>query len=334
MVRDALKLVELKAKEKNVKLIMEADDGIPTDIYSDPSRLRQILLNFMSNSVKFSKNDSTLTVEMKMEEVEGQKSIKFAVCDKVIGIPYESIGKVFLPFQQADNSTTREYGGTGLGLPICVYLSTILQGFVHVDSTVDKGSAFSCVIPCIVSQQEGDDAVDVFEKLEGDELALLRNQRFLLYDTSNISLKMITSILFNFKCSEVETCVTQEEANGMVFTAFQDAPFTVLLMHCEPDECKDLMREICLEPTVRKSLLVMTIVRDTNDDDVRSMLKYQQSDISYQKPVKRIKEDYMHLDQHQEFSSIPNCVLMKARSGRHLYGDGTEIPEARSTESK
>eukprot|EP01083_Nonionella_stella_P267451 903512_1 len=127
MVRDALKLVELKAKEKNVKLIMEADDGIPTDIYSDPSRLRQILLNFMSNSVKFSKNDSTLTVEMKMEEVEGQKSIKFAVCDKVIGIPYESIGKVFLPFQQADNSTTREYGGTGLGLPICVYLSTILQ---------------------------------------------------------------------------------------------------------------------------------------------------------------------------------------------------------------
>eukprot|EP01083_Nonionella_stella_P100749 284549_1 len=138
----------------------------------------------MSNSVKFCKNDSTLTVEMKMEEVEGQKSIKFAVCDKVIGIPYESIGKVFLPFQQADNSTTREYGGTGLGLPICVYLSTILQ---------------------------------------------------------------------------------------------------------EPDECKDLMREICLEPTVRKSLLVMTIVRDTNDDDVRSMLKYQQSDISYQKPVKRIK---------------------------------------------
>eukprot|EP01083_Nonionella_stella_P203383 742136_1 len=154
IVKEAMQLVESQASERDIDLSMEVDESVPLKVFSDPVRVRQIMLNFLSNALKFSKDNSTIFCSVHVVETQSEKTLRFLVSDNGIGIPYEKMGKVFLPFQQADNTTTREYGGTGLGLAICVYLASILQGFIKVDSTVGEGSTFSFSIPCVSTMAE------------------------------------------------------------------------------------------------------------------------------------------------------------------------------------
>jgi PAS domain S-box-containing protein len=142
-----LHLFEPKIEEKNLKLVKEYDVRIPSVLVGDPVRLHQIILNLVSNAVKFT-TDGKITVSTKLlDEKEETVTIEFAVSDTGIGIPGSKINKIFDNFQQASSATSRLYGGTGLGLAIVKQLVEPQGGTIRVKSKPREGSTFSFILP-------------------------------------------------------------------------------------------------------------------------------------------------------------------------------------------
>ncbi|MFM9950601.1 MAG: ATP-binding protein [Saprospiraceae bacterium] len=141
-----LHLFETKIQEKNLTLVKEYDHKIPEVLVGDPVRLHQIILNLVSNAVKFTtKGKITISVRLLSEDDE-QATIGFAITDTGIGIPENKIENIFENFQQASSATSRLYGGTGLGLAIAKQLVEQQDGSIHVKSKIDEGSTFSFIL--------------------------------------------------------------------------------------------------------------------------------------------------------------------------------------------
>jgi len=142
-----LHLFDTKIQEKNLELVKEYDNKIPEVLVGDPVRLHQIILNFVSNAVKFT-NKGKITVSVHLlNEDEKKATIEFAVTDTGIGIAEEKIGHIFENFQQATSGTARLYGGTGLGLAIVKQLVEPQGGSISVKSKINEGSTFSFILP-------------------------------------------------------------------------------------------------------------------------------------------------------------------------------------------
>jgi PAS domain S-box-containing protein len=138
-----LHLFETKIQEKNLELVKEYDSNIPEVLVGDPVRLHQIILNLVSNAVKFT-NEGKITVGVRLiKDDEEQATIEFSVTDTGIGIPADKIAKIFENFQQASSGTSRLYGGTGLGLAIVKQLVEPQGGTIDVKSTINEGTTFS-----------------------------------------------------------------------------------------------------------------------------------------------------------------------------------------------
>ncbi|HEX8507395.1 MAG TPA: PAS domain S-box protein [Hymenobacter sp.] len=139
-------LFETKIQEKNLALVMDYDAKIPDVLVGDPVRLHQVILNLVSNAVKFT-SEGTITVGVRMLVQDPEKVIlEFAVTDTGIGIEEGKLGTVFDDFQQATSGTSRLYGGTGLGLAIVKNLVEPQGGTIHVKSKVGVGSTFSFIL--------------------------------------------------------------------------------------------------------------------------------------------------------------------------------------------
>ncbi len=148
-IEAALDLVKLRTAEKGVELAYQMDAEVPAVIRGDVNRLRQVLLNLLSNAAKFTeKGEIELTVR-NGPAAEGdvhRQEIHFAVRDTGIGIPADRLGRLFQSFSQVDASTSRKYGGTGLGLAISKRLCEIMGGSMWVESEVGQGSTFHFTI--------------------------------------------------------------------------------------------------------------------------------------------------------------------------------------------
>jgi len=141
-----LHLFEPKIQEKNLTLIKEYDNNIPQVLLGDPVRLHQIILNLVSNAVKFT-STGKITVKVKLQkEEQGKVFIEFSVSDTGIGISKNKIEHIFENFQQATSGTSRIYGGTGLGLAIVKQLVEAQNGSIHVSSKLGEGSVFSFIL--------------------------------------------------------------------------------------------------------------------------------------------------------------------------------------------
>ena len=143
MVEECTGLMHGTAEQKGVEMLTFVDPRIARSLSGDSVRLRQVLLNFLSNAVKFTLNGEIVASLDLVDEDATSQSIRFAVRDTGVGIPPAARASLFLPFEQADVSTTRRFGGTGLGLAISNRLVTMMGGAITVDSTVDVGSVFS-----------------------------------------------------------------------------------------------------------------------------------------------------------------------------------------------
>ena len=141
-----LHLFETKIQEKNLELVKEYDNKIPEILVGDPVRLRQIILNLVSNAVKFTtKGKITVSIRLQSED-EDKATIEFAVTDTGIGIPENKMDKIFENFQQASSGTARLYGGTGLGLSIVKQLIETQGGIISVKSIINEGTTFSFIL--------------------------------------------------------------------------------------------------------------------------------------------------------------------------------------------
>lgn len=142
----AAELVAGRAAEKDVDLVCRVAADVPRGIVSDPTRLKQVLMNLLNNAVKFTEEGSvTLDVSRGRDDPPptGRVMLSFAVRDTGIGIPADRMDRLFRSFSQVDASTTRQYGGTGLGLAICQRLVGLMGGEISVESEVGRGSTFS-----------------------------------------------------------------------------------------------------------------------------------------------------------------------------------------------
>ncbi|MDF1517955.1 MAG: response regulator, partial [Lutibacter sp.] len=142
----SLQLFEVKTQENNTELIIEYDQKIPEVLLGDPMRLRQIILNLMSNAVKFTSGGKINASIRLLKEDKKKVTLEFAIADTGIGIPSVQMATIFENFQQASTGTSKMYGGTGLGLAIAKQLVESQGGSIAVKSKIDEGSTFSFIM--------------------------------------------------------------------------------------------------------------------------------------------------------------------------------------------
>ncbi len=139
-------IVAVRAREKGLTLAFEVAPEVPSHLLGDPARLQQVLINLVGNAVKFTETGG-VTVRIAADPGSVPGVLLFTICDTGIGIPMDKLEAVFERFTQADSSTTRNYGGTGLGLTISKSLVELMEGRIWVESVVGKGSVFSFALP-------------------------------------------------------------------------------------------------------------------------------------------------------------------------------------------
>jgi len=149
LVNLCLETVQPLVKDDRLQLVKEIEPGLPV-LSTDHEKLRQILINLLGNAIKFTE-EGTVTVSARCAE----GNLVLAVSDTGIGIPEEALERIFVQFQQVDNSTTRRYGGTGLGLSITRHLARLLKGDVTVESEVGVGSTFTVTVPLCYENGRG-----------------------------------------------------------------------------------------------------------------------------------------------------------------------------------
>src|SRR5678816_4277721 len=140
-------MVAIRAQEKGLALVCEIAPEVPRNLIGDPTRLRQVLLNLLGNALKFTESGEVALRVTSDHEPAHPGVLRFTISDTGIGIPDEKLGAVFERFTQADSSTTRRYGGTGLGLTISKRLVELMGGRISVESDLGKGSVFSFTVP-------------------------------------------------------------------------------------------------------------------------------------------------------------------------------------------
>lgn len=213
---NTMSLFMAKAEEKGLKMSCEVGSDVPAVIIGDPYRLGQVLNNLFSNAVKFTEKGE---IHLKVEVVERSDELcvlRFAVMDTGIGLSSDQVKMLFTPFQQADGSISRKYGGTGLGLTISKKLINLMGGDISVYSELGKGStfAFTTLLGVPKSQNLKSDFVN------------LQAMKTLVVDDSRTSLEVLRSFLvsWNFDvtlCMSGEECLLQLELADKAGTPFQ-----------------------------------------------------------------------------------------------------------------
>ncbi len=155
LIEDSVDAVALRAAQKGLELLVDIEPAVPRLFRGDPTRLRQVLMNLMSNAIKFTAHGEVALAVSNSDAGSGKMTLSFAVRDTGIGIPADRIGTLFAPFTQADTSTTRRFGGTGLGLSISKHLAAMMGGTIEVESCAGQGSTFKFA----VSLQQGGTSV-------------------------------------------------------------------------------------------------------------------------------------------------------------------------------
>lgn len=239
LVNDIAAAMRLRATQKGLSLRVSFGSAVPKRIQTDPTRLKQILINLIGNAIKFTESGS---VELRISLVLGgdKRTAAQLLCEVIdtgIGITTEQIQKLFKPFSQADQSTTRKYGGTGLGLAISRRLAQMLGGDMHVSSDAGRGSNFAVQIgvgsiigvehfePSQAQQFSQD------ETAKREELATnLGNLRVLLVDDAPDNRLLVTRLLQKSGAS-VQTADDGRQGVDIALAAAETShPFDVILM--------------------------------------------------------------------------------------------------------
>jgi two-component system, sensor histidine kinase and response regulator len=185
---EALKTFASRADEQGLELLCDIAPEVPELVEGDPGRLRQIILNLVSNAIKFThQGEVMLKAEVESEE-DDMRVIKFTVADTGIGIPLEKQLSVFSPFTQADSSTTRKYGGTGLGLSISAHLVSMMGGRIWLDSEAGKGTRFYFTTRLKVLHKRPESQYSV-------PLQALKGMRILVVDDHRANRRIIEGIV-------------------------------------------------------------------------------------------------------------------------------------------
>jgi two-component system, sensor histidine kinase and response regulator len=229
LVDDTMDLLGEKAREKGIELATLIYDDVPQQIVGDPGRIRQILLNLLGNAVKFTESGEVFIRVSIYAADNGTDMIHFSVTDTGIGISEEQRKHIFESFTQADTSTSRKFGGTGLGLTISKQLVALMSGKIGADSEAGKGSTFWFELPARETNVGIESAMTY-----GDETFC--DLRVLVVDDNETN-RLVFQYQLQSKVQRVNTCSSAKEAlHGLQNAVAENQPYHILLLDMQmPD---------------------------------------------------------------------------------------------------
>jgi signal transduction histidine kinase/DNA-binding response OmpR family regulator/HPt (histidine-containing phosphotransfer) domain-containing protein len=265
-------LISEKASAKGLELVFDVDKNLPIRLVGDPLRLGQILINYCNNAVKFTDQGEIDIVIRLAEQTEHDVLIKCIVRDTGIGLSEEQMGRLFQKFSQADTSTTREFGGTGLGLVISKTLAELMGGTVGVSSQPGEGSQFW------FTARLGKSAVEQRKRvLSGD----LQGKRVLVVD-DNESARQVLGELLGGMHLKVDQVTSGQEAIGAVERAqAQGAPYEIVFLDWQMPgmDGNETARELqALNLVKRPHLMMVTaygreeVIKDAEETGIEAVL--------------------------------------------------------------
>ena len=215
-------LVTVKAREKeHVEVLFGTSPDVPLFLVGDPLRLGQVLLNLTNNALKFTESGEIVVSTAAVSRDQDRVTLKFSVSDTGIGLTQEQIDKLFQAFSQADTSTTRKYGGTGLGLTISKRLVDLMGGEIWVESQPGKGSTFIFTASFGLGKEKAKKALVPSRSL--------RDMKVLVVDDNATSRQILQEILESFTF-EVTQAASGEEGLAEIEKAPPDHPFELVIM--------------------------------------------------------------------------------------------------------
>ena len=268
-------VVAPKAASRELELVYDLDPTLPKVLRGDPLRLGQVLINYANNAIKFSEKGR---IEVRVRQVVGDANgclLRFEVSDCGIGLSDREIDKLFQSFQQADTSTTREYGGTGLGLSICKQLAQLMGGEVGVRSRPGQGSTFwftarlgisSATVPALIDRVKDAAAELLASSRSAAVMAALKNARILLVEDNTFNQQIALEML-----EEVGSSVCLA-ANGMeALELLRQTAFDCVLMDVQMPLMDGLeaTRRIRADPRLADLRVLAMTATATNEDRVR-----------------------------------------------------------------
>ena len=252
-------LFETKIQEKNLELVMEYDEKIPEVVVGDPVRLHQIILNLVSNAVKFT-SEGSITVGVRMLVQDAEKVIlEFAVTDTGIGIEQSKLGTVFDNFQQATSGTSRLYGGTGLGLAIVKNLVEPQGGTISVKSKVGKGSTFSFILSFNKTLEKADAESNMTVELESG----FKDVKILVVEDIALNQLLMKTLLEDFG-------FTMEVAgNGRIAVdMLHDTRYDIILMDLQMPEMNGFEATEYIRTQLHLTTPIIALTADVTTVDV------------------------------------------------------------------
>ncbi|MCP3944854.1 MAG: response regulator [Desulfobacteraceae bacterium] len=222
ILKNVIEIVELGVVEKELEMMLDLDPDLPDHLVGDPVRLRQILINLMNNAIKFTEKGEVTLIIRRQDSNEGELLLRFEVCDTGIGMTQDQLSGLFKAFSQADASTTRKFGGTGLGLTISRTLAEMMEGEIGATSVRGKGSRF-----WFTARLALDSRAENLKQLHlTDDI---RDLKVLVVDNNEMSRMVLTRQLkyFGFSVSEAED---GEQAICLLEAAGPDSAFDLVLL--------------------------------------------------------------------------------------------------------
>ncbi len=237
-VEEAIDLLAPRAHQKNLEISCAIQSDVPSALYGDPGRLRQVIVNLLSNAIKFTEVGEISIRAKTIEEAENDIVLRVEVADTGIGVTAEARARLFKPFSQADGSTTRKYGGTGLGLMISKQLAELMGGTIDVESEPGEGSTFW--FTARFSKQAATDRKSNLDDDGGDarttiplplELPTYPSLRVLIAEDNPVNQKVAHRMLSKMGC-RADVVANGHEA----LAAVQIAPYDIVFMDCNMPE--------------------------------------------------------------------------------------------------
>ncbi|MBV9034071.1 MAG: response regulator [Acidobacteriaceae bacterium] len=236
-IREAVQILQVAADRKSLKIHVQVAENVPKAIRSDAVRLRQILMNLMSNAVKFSPSAEPCApgaIYLRVDvhpSATGEYVLLFTVTDEGVGMTEEQQAKLFKPFSQADASTVRKFGGTGLGLAICKRLAELMGGSIGVKSRLGEGSSFWFTVRALPGQQTTADRELQVAGQVGPAPLGEGSERILLVEDNMVNQKVAVLML---KRLGVEADIANNGAEAL--QAIESAHYRLVLMDCQMPE--------------------------------------------------------------------------------------------------
>jgi PAS domain S-box-containing protein len=257
MIENAASTVTTLVEKNNNVLDIQVQENIGS-MHADMTKVRQMVFNLVSNAAKFT-SDGTVGIQAGTMEKEGKPFIRLAVTDTGIGIPEDKLDHIFEEFTQADSSTTRNYGGTGLGLALVRRFAIMMGGDVRVESTMGEGSAFILEIPAHVIDADSKIAAEN-KAVDGDaEVATTSIRKILVIDDDDTARRLVTRHLE----SEGYTVISTDDGARGIELAKSEKPAAITCDILMPNvDGWDVLKALKADPETRSIPIIMVSMVD------------------------------------------------------------------------